>query len=252
MDMQTGGGIDPPAAAETQELTFQWLYGRVQGLVEHNIYPKAGRVETWAFRVGLGAGVAGLLIGLVLDRWLSADLLLPVVAICLVVEICGLVIGGILTARREYRQYVQPRLSHSREMDGDFLRWQSVISDLRCFPKKQREQRLKYVSSLRSRMMDRMDLVYGGLQRLGPFPLLVALFLQLRSWRADGWASAFDIGWVGALLIFAMGLLYLVGCLLIAQRIRLDTYVALLEGSVQEPEAAAQASTPVVRDVERT
>ncbi|WP_294990921.1 hypothetical protein [uncultured Stenotrophomonas sp.] len=252
MDMQAGGGIDPPAAAETQELTFQWLYGRVQGLVEHSIYPKAGKVEAWAFRVGVSAGVAGLLVGLGLDRWLSKDLLLPVVAICLGVEICGLVIGGILTACREYRQYVQPRLSHSREMDGDFLRWQSVISDLRCFPKKQRQQRLKYVSSLRSRMMDRMDLVYGGLQRLGPFPLLVALFLQLRSWRADGWASAFDIGWVGALLIFAMGLLYLVGCLLIAQRMRLDTYVALLEGSVQEPEAAAQASTPVAQGVERT
>lgn len=40
MDMQTGGGFVPPAKTDSQELTFHWLYQRVQGLVEHSIYPK--------------------------------------------------------------------------------------------------------------------------------------------------------------------------------------------------------------------
>lgn len=79
-------------------------------------------------------------------------------------------------------------------------------------------------------------MMYGGLQRLGPFPLLIALYLQFRGWKWGDWASAFDVSLVGALLIFAMVLLYLLGWMLISMRTRLDTYVALLEGSIHEPE----------------
>ncbi len=39
----------------------------------------------------------------------------------------------------------------------------------------------------------------------------------------------------GFILIFAMVMLYLVGWVLIAQRTRLDTYVSLLDASLQEP-----------------
>ncbi|AWH39260.1 hypothetical protein C1929_10655 [Stenotrophomonas sp. ZAC14D1_NAIMI4_6] len=84
-------------------------------------------------------------------------------------------------------------------------------------------------------MVDRMGLMYGGLQRLGPFPLLVALYLQFRNWHWGDWTGVFDIGWAGVILIFAMVMLYLVGWILIAQRTRLDTYVSLLEASLQEP-----------------
>jgi hypothetical protein len=41
---------------------------------------------------------------------------------------------------------------------------------------------------------------------------------------------------VGALLIFGLTLLYLLGWMLIGQRERLDTCVALPEASIQEPE----------------
>ncbi|WP_258009381.1 hypothetical protein [Stenotrophomonas maltophilia] len=37
MDMQARGGFVPPAKTDSQELTFHWLYQRVQGLVEHSI-----------------------------------------------------------------------------------------------------------------------------------------------------------------------------------------------------------------------
>ena len=236
MDMQTGRDLDPPEQNEPQDLTFHWLYQRVQGLVDHSIYPKAGRVEKWSFRVGVAAAVVGMLIGLVWERWIPVGVALPLVATCLAVEIAGFVVGGVLTGRRELRQYTQPRLFHAREMDNEFLQWKSVVADLRCFPKSQREQRLRFVSSLRTSMIDRMGLMYGGLQRLGPFPLLIALYLQFRSWKWGDWAGAFDVGWLGAILIFAMALLYLVGWMLVAQRTRLDTYVALLEASIQEPE----------------
>lgn len=76
--------------------------------------------------------------------------------------------------RTEIRQYTQPRLSHAKVMDTGFTHWQAVIADLRAFPKAQREQRLRYVSNPRTNMIDRTGLMYGGLQHLGPFPLLLA------------------------------------------------------------------------------
>lgn len=234
MDMQAGRAIDSQAQTSHQELTFHWLYQRVQGLVDHSIYPKAGRVEKWSFRVGVGAAAIGVLAGLTWERWLPVGIALPLVATCLAVEIGGFVFGGILSARREFRQYIQPRLSHAKEMDSEFLQWQSVVAELRRFPEDQRKKRLRYVSTLRTNMIDRMGMLYGGLQRLGPFPLLVALYLQFRDWKWGDWAGAFDVGWLGALLIFGMVVLYLVGWMLIGQRTRLDTYVALLEASVQE------------------
>lgn len=38
--------LDSPAKTDSQELTFHWLYQRVQGLAEHSIYPKAGQGNT--------------------------------------------------------------------------------------------------------------------------------------------------------------------------------------------------------------
>ncbi|WP_305100992.1 hypothetical protein [Stenotrophomonas sp. RAC2] len=236
MDMHAGGGFDPPAKTDSQELTFHWLYQRVQGLVEHSIYPKAGRVETWAFRVGLAAAIVGILCGQLPDRWLPVNVVLQVVVACLSIEIGGFLLGGVLAARRGFRQFSQPRLSHAKEMDGDFAHWQAVVTELRHFSRIERERRLRYVSTLRTNMIERMGLMYGGLQRLGPFPLLIALYLQFRGWKWGDWAGAFDVSLVGALLIFAMVLLYLLGWMLISMRTRLDTYVALLEGSIHEPE----------------
>ncbi|WP_367382314.1 hypothetical protein [Stenotrophomonas cyclobalanopsidis] len=235
MDMQMSSGTPQPERARDDALTFHRLHTRIQELSGQSIYAKAGQAEKWSFRVGIAAAAVGLICGLLLDRWIPERVLLLVALGCLVVEIGGFLLGGFLTLRREYRQYFQPRLSHALEMDSKFLQWQDVIAELRAYPRADREQRLRYVSIRQARMVDRMGLMYGGLQRLGPFPLLVALYLQFRNWHWGDWTGVFDIGWAGVILIFAMVMLYLVGWILIAQRTRLDTYVSLLEASLQEP-----------------
>lgn len=93
-------------------------------------------------------------------------------------------------------------------------------------------------------MNERMGLVYGGFQRLGIFPVLVALYLQFRNWELGDWASAFDVNLVAGLLIWMMVLMYAAGWLLIGLRTRLDTYVNLLEGAVRDPDAPAPAAAP--------
>ena len=232
MDVQVVGAPVNEELAEQRELTFSWLYEQVQKRAGKSIYPKPSGVEKWSFRLGLLAAGLGLLAAAVPAAVLPARQATLVALVCLLVEIGGFLIGAVLTARREWRQYAKPRLSHAREMDADFGHWVRLIEELRQFPREQLAERLRFVTALRQSMTERMGLMYGGLQKLGPFPVLIALYLQFRNWEWGDWAGAFDVNLLGGLLIFAMVLLYAVGWLLVAMKTRLDTYVSLLEAGL--------------------
>ena len=232
MDMQVRGGVDEGMPIQTSELTYSWLYQQVQMWANQSIYPKPSRVEKWLFRLGLLAAGVGLLAAAVSPSVLPPVQAAVITSICLLIEIGGFLVGGLLTAKREWRQYAKPRLSHAEEMDGEFDHWRTLIESLREFPRTQREERLRFVTALRQGMTERMGLMYGGLQKLGPFPVLIALYLQFRNWEWGDWAGAFDVNLVGGLLIFAMVLMYAVGWVLMAVRTRLDTYVTLLEAAL--------------------
>lgn len=193
MDMRDDRGRVPPSEIDGQSLDFHSLYQRVQGLIHVSIYPKAGAVEKWAFRMGWAAAVIGILVGQLAGEWITATAALKTIKVCLAVELIGFIVGGLLAAGRGIRQFSQPRLSHAQEMDCEYAHWEAVIRELRSFPRVERERRLQYVSTLRTNMIDRLGLMYGGLQRLGPLPLLIALFVQLREWEWGDWAGAFDV-----------------------------------------------------------
>jgi len=233
MDMQVRGGVDEGMPIQTSELTYSWLYQQVQMWANQSIYPKPSRVEKWSFRLGLLAAGVGLLAAAVSPSVLPPVQAAVITSICLLIEIGGFLVGGLLTAKREWRQYAKPRLSHAEEMDGEFDHWRTLIESLREFPRTQREERLRFVTALRQGMTERMGLMYGGLQKLGPFPVLIALYLQFRNWEWGDWAGAFDVNLVGGLLIFAMVLMYALGWVLMAVRTRLDTYVNLLEAALR-------------------
>lgn len=70
--------------------------------------------------------------------------------------------------------------------------------------------------------------------------MLVALYLQFRNWVWGDWASAFDVNLVAGLLIWMMVLMYAAGWLLIGLRVRVETYVNLLESALQGEHALGQ------------
>ena len=241
MDLQAGATDvqnDEPDTGES--LTFDWLYQQVQLYAKHSVYTQASSIERWSFRIGLLAAAIGIIAAVTPARWLDPTVALPVTLVCVCIEIGGFLLGFVLQTRRDLRQYTQPRLSHAREMDADFTKWRALVHHLRTFPRQQREERLRFVSTLRTRMTDRMGMMYGGLQRLGPFPLLIALYLQFRHWKWGDWSAVFDVTFIEAVLIFAMVLLYAVGWLLVGLRVRLDTYVSLLEASLHEGAASGE------------
>ncbi|WMJ69225.1 hypothetical protein [Stenotrophomonas sp. 24(2023)] len=219
---------------EAQALSFSWLYQQVQAYVDQSIYPKASRLEQAAFRYAIAAAILGILVGLFGQKVIPSAWALVIAIVCLAVEIGGMLLAYVLMLRREWRQYATPRLNHAAEMDGDFACWLQVINQLRSFPRQQREQRLRFATTLRQRMGERMGLMYGGMDKLGPFPLLIALYLQFRGWEWGDWAGAFDVNLVTGVLLLAIFMMYGAGLLLVAIRIRLDTYIGLLQASLEE------------------
>lgn len=219
---------------EGAELTFSWLHAKVAGYVAHSLTPRPSPWERYALWVALGAAGVGLLVGSLSPQVLAPGPAAVALRACLVVELAAFAVYLGLMIARELPQFRKPRLTHAAEMDSDFTYWQGMVNELRLFPRRQREAKLRFASALRMRMNERMGLLYGGIQRLGIFPVLIALYLQFRTWKWGDWAAAFDVNLVAGLLIWMMVLLYAAGWLLIGLRTRLDTYVHLLESALQE------------------
>jgi len=234
MDMQVATTTRPATPVPQPALTFSWLYEQVQAYTSTTVYPKASRLERWSLWTGLAATALGLTAATLPESVVPATLALRILKLCLIIEVAGFVLSFVLMLSREGRQYLQPRLSHAIEMDDAFHHWQLLVERLRKYPQAEREHRLRFVSRLRTNMTERMGLMYGGLQKLGPFPILIAIYLQFREWKWGDWSGAFDVNPVAGILIFGLVLMYLMGWVFIGMRVRLDTYASLLEASLVE------------------
>lgn len=236
MDMQVSehNEAETDAAAFTGELTFAWLFAQVQGYAAQSIHPKPSRFEKAGTWVGVVAIGLGLVTAALPTTLIPVSTQIMILMVCVLAEITGFLLSFVLMLKREGRQYFKPRLTHAAEMDGDFANWAALVDQLKAFPRDEREQRLRFATDLRHGMTERMGLVFGGLQKLGFFPVLVALYLQLREWKWGDWAGAFNVNLIAGILIFGMVLLYALGWVLVGMRTRLDTYVYLLEASLQQ------------------
>jgi hypothetical protein len=213
-------------------LTFSWLYARVQDYVASTSKPAQPRIERWSFWIAMGAAGVGLIVGATWTRWLSPTAALLTVKVLLATELAGLLLSVGLMLIREAPQFFRSRQVHAGEMDDDFGKWQALVEELRQFSPEQRGAHLRFVQSLRTNMDNRMGVVFGGVQRLGIFPLLIALYFQFRDWKWGDWGAAFDVNLFAGLLILAMLLMYGMGWRLVGLRTRLDTYASVLEESL--------------------
>lgn len=227
------GALPITARKRESSITFEWLHDRVQQYVRIETATGPSWLERWSFWMAFAMTGLGLLSGL-LARWLPADLVSRIVVVCLVLELAGLLLSFSLMARRSWPKVMRLRKSHANEIDADFRKWEELIAELRKFPRAEREARLRFVTSLRNRMGERMGYAFGGLQRLGIFPVLIALYLQFRNWEWGDWKTAFNVNLVAGLLIWAMVLFYAVGWALIELRTRIELYVELLENSLKD------------------
>jgi len=173
-----GSPLESNVAAGTrqpQTLTFAWLYATVQEYAAMTSQPKPSSLERWSFWIGLCMGGLGVLI-YAARAWIALPVVLWLINACLVLELGGLGVALLLMLKREVPALLRARERHASEMDAEFGAWQQLVARLQHFPREQRESRLRFVATLRQSMGDRMGLMYGGIQRLGIFPVLIALY----------------------------------------------------------------------------
>lgn len=214
-------------------LSFELLHQKVEQYIKQSSRELPGVVERVAFWIGwAGAGV-GLIVASTTPRWFTPEFALPVVRAGLGVEIAGFAISMALMLKREVPKLWQARKQHAREMDADFRGYREIVTGLERYPKEERSERLRFVRALRNNMSYRLGLAMGGIERLGVFPVLLALYLQFKDWEWGNWDAMFDVNLLGGFLIWAIVLLYGVGWMVIGLKVRLDTYESLLDESLQ-------------------
>lgn len=220
-----------PARAAVPALTFAWLHERFKVYQQKTKQLPPSKWERRFFWFGLVMAGLGLLNGSV-GLPLPPAIKLALAIVFLSGELIGLLTAMAMMLKRELPQYTRAKETHAVEMDADYIHWRSVVEELQQFPADVRRARLRFVEARRQGMTERIGLALGGIQRLGIFPVLIALYLQFRNWEWGDWASAFDVNLVGGLLLWTMLLFYAAGWMLIGLRLRLDAYAVLLGESL--------------------
>ncbi|GAB1595610.1 hypothetical protein [Lysobacter claricitrinus] len=215
-------------------LSFEWLYGRVSAYVDKTSSESTSLTERWATWLAFASAGVGLLATMLSPVVLAPAVALDIMKVALACECLGAAVAAVRMLWRLVPHWRRLRANHAAEMDREFGLWRDLVSEIRGFPRPQREQMLSFAKQLREGMTYRLGLALGGVERLGVFPILVALYLQFRGWKFGDWAAAFDVHLVGGLLIWAIALLYVMGWALVGLRVRLSTYIDLLEESIAD------------------
>lgn len=221
------------------KLSFELLLQKVDEYVAQTERQRPGALERVAFWLGwLGAGFA-LASAALLGRWLPISQVLLFAKVGFFIEIGGFAISLLLMLYREVPKLWRARRAHAVELDADYRSFLEVVAWLNRFPSDERVGRLRFVRDLKGRMSYRLGLALGGIERLGIFPVLIALYLQFKDWRWGDWAALANVNLVAGFLVWTMVLLYGVGWLLVSLKVRLDTYESLLAESLHhEPDRA--------------
>lgn len=230
---------DPP------ELTFVMMDGLMDEFSARTRGKQAGKIE----RIATATGVAGALAGILLGSLLPEPFNLYAAIVGLGVECLGFAIGMALSFKRDWRWIRHARKDTAESMDTDFLKFEEYIHQLRQFPARDRARRHRYIRDSSTRMISRTRLFTGGMERLGVFPLLLALYIQLKDWKFGDWAALNNVTLIQGMLIFALMLAYLIFLHLMHIHSRIEAIEVLLNESAERDREEASAEPLQVRAV---
>lgn len=184
--------------AEATTLTFAFINQRLDAFAKLTDTRPAGQLERWA----LGTGALGVVTAILLGWLLPEPYATYVVLAGLAIEILGFSLGIGLGLKREWRSLRHARRDLAESLDTDLALYDQFVSELRRFPAEHRARMHRYVADRSQRMLHRIRLFAGGLERLGILPLLLAFYLQFKDWRFGDWAALSDVTFTQGILIF--------------------------------------------------
>lgn len=217
------------SATEQPPLSFALLDRQIQALPEGPI--ASLRSPRWT-RQWTVVGVAGMILGLLpalFVQWMEPRVwMLTVSRLGLALMIVGLAPGffrDLWVIAHELRHH---RRGFVTQFDHDVAQFRALAAWLSVYPLDSLQTLARYARMGHERLESRLQLMLGGIERLGLLPLLLSLFVVLRNWR-DLLALP---AWLALLAIMA-AILWIIGWMGAEFRRRLQLYGFLLEEALQ-------------------
>jgi hypothetical protein len=173
--------------------------------------------ELW----GVGLILIGALIGFGAVAFLHAMTALITAVIGFGIEIAGMIVLVVGFLRNEWHQLRHPLRDDARLLDTMFEQGAPVFDWLSRFSQQELERCTRFVRDRRLAMTQGMNWMFGPIERLGPLPVLVALYLQFKDVHA-WWPIKIDP--IHGALAFLLLLFYALGTLSVLQSQRRRSY----------------------------
>ena len=190
-------------------------------------------------------GTALLLIGVVVGYGAATYLhAMPARVLSLVgfsIEILGLLVLSFQFLRNHWHPFRHPLRNDARELDAFFEQAMPVLVWLGSFPAQELERHLRFVRDRSLTFTQGMNWMFGPIDRLGPLPVLVALYLQFKDVHA-WWPVRIDP--VHVALIVLLITFYLFGSVIFLQRMRRQSYIHWLSEALIRQREAGQDGSP--------
>lgn len=217
------------ADASMPQLSFAALEARIHAMPEGPAgrlnHPRWAQACGWLTMLFIAVGLSPI----VLVTWMTPHVWMVWVmragvwgawAFC--IPFIARVLWVIVTDMVGWRDGLVAQSDHDRVAFGDLRRW------LVEFPRDQLEDHHAFAIIGAERLTAKLPLIVGSVERLGALPLLVALFLLVRSSKELSIASLSSIpGWQ-AMTGLGLVLVYAIGVHAVRTRLRLELYQTVL------------------------
>ncbi|MCI2263555.1 pyridoxamine 5'-phosphate oxidase family protein [Xanthomonas indica] len=224
--------------ATKPSLTFALLEQKIEAMPEGPV--SALSSPRWV-RVLNTVGWAGIVIGLLpslLLLWFAPQLWMVTLSRVGLVLTLAFFPYLLRTVWLVIYEFVNSRQQFVEQFDHDVAQLRRVSQWLLAYPRDVLEDQLRYAKMAQERLVSKLGLLVGGMDKLGLLPLCLSLFVVLRNWR-DLLALP---AWLSILALFA-AILWMISWLGAHFRLRLHLYESVLAAALANV-GAAKADVP--------
>lgn len=233
--------------AKTTDSFFTSLERRIAAVPDPPSMPPAGLVERYLIWVGFFA--AGVTIAL--SQLIDGILGLWIAGIGLLVELVSFTVAIACWLRRNWSSLRHHKHAFAEGLDADYGPWRDIVSWLAGFGRDELAVRRRYLGMRRQTLTYKLGIFSGGIEKLGPLPLLAVLYIQFKDVELGTWAALGQVTFLGGFLLAALAVCYLMSMMFLGIKIRLETYEYLIDEALEVEAAAAKQSTVGQEPAER-
>ncbi len=190
-------------------------------------------------RIALVVALPGAAICVVASFFLPGNVGLAVALMALLLELFAFATLAVNTIRDDLPEFIDAKRKYASELETEYGLYCGILEWIRTCPVETLNARYRYLQTRKKTFDQRFGLLTGGAERLGIFPIVVALYFQFKD--VQWWPVVFDLK--NALLALLIALFYALCLWLVRLRLRLDVYVLVLGdalnhgGTRPEPDA---------------